>query len=363
MTIDKKINYKVQAGVKNYKPSKMVTVPKTAKSSPTHPTAKLAYITDAEKKLLIKKNLHGSLKGKPNRGPGGIPSLEGDFGSPTGGTYSGGGGGSRPDRDVSDRRDSGTGNYTNISTVDTKNQRPVSTISTDPDDIREQAARGVLPFDTMNIYTTPNMRGVAIQEPYMTLGLETQRASNIADRDNLLAMTLPKSDTGILALDAGLNLLSPIRGAMFDRNKQFFIDNVAGNYGYGYGFEDYKDYIMARQRGEVSAYGNPEMGQNAINRRSGPSGSGNDLSMVSTTVPVQNITTGDFYSGPNYGPKPGMAYSQVMPNDGFMYVYDQFGTRHQVPIGFSGGTASYDDLDPGFNFGTESNPIYAEDLE
>ena len=69
-----------QAGVMNYMPSEMVTVPKVAKSSPDHPTAKLAYITDAEKKLLIKKNLHGSLKGKPNRGPGGIPSLQGDFG-------------------------------------------------------------------------------------------------------------------------------------------------------------------------------------------------------------------------------------------------------------------------------------------
>jgi len=77
-----------QAGVKNYKPSKMVTVPKIAKSSPTHPTAKLAYITDAEKKLLIKKNLHGSLKGKPNRGPGGIPSLQGDFGPGGRGSYS-----------------------------------------------------------------------------------------------------------------------------------------------------------------------------------------------------------------------------------------------------------------------------------
>ena len=80
MSIDKKMNYEIQAGVKNYKPSEMVTVPKTAKSSPTHPTAHLAYITDKEKKLLIKKNLHGSLKGKPNRGPGGIPSLQGDFG-------------------------------------------------------------------------------------------------------------------------------------------------------------------------------------------------------------------------------------------------------------------------------------------
>ena len=106
-----KNNYEIQAGVKNYKPSEMVTVPKTAKSSPTHPTAHLAYITDKEKKLLIKKNLHGSLKGKPNRGPGGIPSLQGDFGSPTGNVYSGGsagddggsftgGGGSFPDPEL-----------------------------------------------------------------------------------------------------------------------------------------------------------------------------------------------------------------------------------------------------------------------
>ena len=101
----------VQAGVKNYKPSKMVTVPKTAKSSPTHPTAHLAYITDAEKKLLIKKNLHGSLKGKPNRGPGGIPSLQGDFGGPGGFGGFEGGGGSRSDNDVSGRTDTGTGYY------------------------------------------------------------------------------------------------------------------------------------------------------------------------------------------------------------------------------------------------------------
>ena len=93
MSIDKKMNNEIQAGVKNYKPSKMVTVPKTAKSSPKHPTAHLAYITDAEQKLLIKKNLHGSLKGgKPNKGPGGIPSLQGDFGGPGGfGGFQGGG--------------------------------------------------------------------------------------------------------------------------------------------------------------------------------------------------------------------------------------------------------------------------------
>ena len=68
------------------KQSKLVTVPIKAKSSKTHPEVHLAYITDKEQDLLIKKDLYGSLKGKPNRGPGGLPSLEGDFGSSTGRT-------------------------------------------------------------------------------------------------------------------------------------------------------------------------------------------------------------------------------------------------------------------------------------
>ena len=49
MAIDKAIEYKMQGGVKNYKPSKMVKAPVTAKSSPDTPTAHLAYITDKEK--------------------------------------------------------------------------------------------------------------------------------------------------------------------------------------------------------------------------------------------------------------------------------------------------------------------------
>jgi len=70
----------IQGGVKNYLPSNEVTVPKKAKSSKNHPATELAYITKAEKDLLIKKDLHNSLNGKPNKGPGGIISLNGDFG-------------------------------------------------------------------------------------------------------------------------------------------------------------------------------------------------------------------------------------------------------------------------------------------
>ena len=81
----------MQGGGLNYLgKQKMVTAPKKWKSSPTHPEAHLAYITDAEQDLLIKKDLYGSLKGKPNRGPSGIVSLQGDLGG-----YSGGQGGGK----------------------------------------------------------------------------------------------------------------------------------------------------------------------------------------------------------------------------------------------------------------------------
>ena len=81
MSVDKKIKYDVQGGVKNYLgKQKEVTAPVKWKSSPDHPETELAYITKAEKDLLVKKDLHGSLKGGANRGPSGIMSLNG-FGS------------------------------------------------------------------------------------------------------------------------------------------------------------------------------------------------------------------------------------------------------------------------------------------
>jgi len=78
MAIDKKINFEVQGGVKNYLgKQKEVKAPIKWKSSPDHPETELAYITKAEKNLLIKSDLHGSLKGSVNRGPSGIMSLNG----------------------------------------------------------------------------------------------------------------------------------------------------------------------------------------------------------------------------------------------------------------------------------------------
>ncbi len=72
-------NFEMQGGVRNYLgKTEEVTAPKFWKSSKDSPKTELAYITEAEKGLLIDANLHGSLKdGKPNVGASGLLSYDG----------------------------------------------------------------------------------------------------------------------------------------------------------------------------------------------------------------------------------------------------------------------------------------------
>ena len=103
--IEKKISYEIniekpsktkpvkQGGVFNYLgKQKTVNAPRHWRSSPKHPIAHLSYITKDEEKILIDLNLYGSLKGKPNKGPFGLPSLQGSGGGAGGGDGGGGGG-------------------------------------------------------------------------------------------------------------------------------------------------------------------------------------------------------------------------------------------------------------------------------
>ena len=94
----KKIKPANQGGGPNYLgKQETVTVPKKWLSDPDHVVAELAYITPREQKILLDENIYGSLKGKPNKGPGGIMSLQGDLGgydASPGGPNSGGGSGS-----------------------------------------------------------------------------------------------------------------------------------------------------------------------------------------------------------------------------------------------------------------------------
>ena len=83
-----------QGGVLNFLGQQpQVTAPVKAQSHADSPPVQLAYITDAEKDLLVKSNIHGSMAGKPNQGPAGIPSLDDFFTTPGGGI----GGGSTQD--------------------------------------------------------------------------------------------------------------------------------------------------------------------------------------------------------------------------------------------------------------------------
>ena len=87
----------VQGGVENYLGKQpQVTAPRKWQSSPDAPPTELAYITKAEKDLLLKKDIHGSLDKGPNMGPSGIMSLDsfgdvGGAGAAGGDTEAGGG--------------------------------------------------------------------------------------------------------------------------------------------------------------------------------------------------------------------------------------------------------------------------------
>ena len=134
----------------------------------------------------------------------------------------------------------------NIPTSDNK----TFTISTNPMDLKEQYRVGNVPT---NVTGVPSF--VTFDNPYSSLGLEQQRYDNFVDARNLEGATLPKSNTGLLTLDTILNVATPFRNFMFEKNKNFFAENVAGKYGYGYGFEDYKQYMKDRMAGNVNAYG------------------------------------------------------------------------------------------------------------
>ena len=89
----------VQGGVENYLGKQpQVVAPRKWQSSPDKPETELAYITKAEKDLILKANIHGGLEKGPNMGPSGIMSLD-SFGDIGGAGASGGdteaGGGAR----------------------------------------------------------------------------------------------------------------------------------------------------------------------------------------------------------------------------------------------------------------------------
>jgi len=165
----------------------------------------------------------------------------------------------------------------NTQIVDTRFDTPLTETSIDPMNIKEQYRIG----NPINLPGSANQflmgkPSVTFDQPYMTQGLETNRYNNYLDAQNLRGyvpepMNIPPFVPGGMILNTVGNFLGKIGNK---KNKQFFAENVAGKYGYGYGIEDYQKYMKDRTSGIVGAYGNENMGQNAINERAGDGGGG-----------------------------------------------------------------------------------------
>jgi hypothetical protein len=163
-----------------------VTAPVRAQSHADSPPVQLAYITDAEKDLLVKSNIHGSMDGKPNPGPAGIPSLDDFFTTPGGGI----GGGSTADAGP-ERIDSDTGTI--------KPPLPIKgVIVPSADDYGIQPGQAVSPSGTVYDTTQYVGPGTKFKQSLIPVTDEEQEALEARAEANRL-QTL--SDLGIITPD------------------------------------------------------------------------------------------------------------------------------------------------------------------
>jgi hypothetical protein len=244
----KKIKPAIQGGGYNYLgEQEEVTVPRKWLSDPDHVVAELAYITPREKKVLIDLNMYGSLDGKPNNAPGGLPSLQGDMGSVGGGSKSGGssnsgGGGGRQDA----QSQYGGGSYNPSTNVSTREQVYGGG---DSGDAREQYA---VARTTTPIGRPVNVPSISPVEIYTGLERIRQENEDLADALTDRPFETFKTPFGLA------NILGNLIGNFtYPVNKDFFQENVAGKKGYGYGYEDFSQYMTDRSLNKVDAYGNP----------------------------------------------------------------------------------------------------------
>ena len=221
------------------------------------PAAKSQLVYESDKRL----GYRGAGEYQGGRGYGGSKSSSGGGSKSSGGGGNTGGGGGGNNRGggadfstVKSLPPTMTTLPSNIPTSDNK----TFTISTNPMDLKEQYRVGNVPT---NVPGVPSF--VTFDNPYSSLGLEQQRYDNFVDARNLENMEYPGVTGKVPAfipysgvINTGINFLSKLVGKKgFEVNTDFFAENVAGKYGYGYGYDDYKEYMKDRMAGKVNAYG------------------------------------------------------------------------------------------------------------
>ena len=103
-------------------------------------------------------------------------------------------------------------------------------------------------------YTSSNVSGAAVKKARDSF----QKSVGESQLQNY---QVPKSNMPGM-IGAALNLAQPFRQKMFEVNRNYFLQNVAGKRGYGTTMDEYKRYITGRTAGTVDA-----MGRNIPQRR------------------------------------------------------------------------------------------------
>lgn len=291
--IEKKISYEIniekpskakpvkQGGVLNYLgKQKTVNAPIHWRSSPKHPIAHLAYITKDEEKILVDLDLYGSLKGKPNKGPSGIMSLNGGGGGGDGGGGDGGGGdgggssggdSSGDSGDSGDAGDSGPGGSDDGS----GHGGPGPGVGGDDGGVG-QASEGT--NDTAADAAAANAAAAA--ESISADNVATQAQADQEDAETAAAANAPASTTtGVMSTlgnmaRAAMNAYASISPVGIAMNA---ISNAISNAQKGVTAPD--DFSQAQTSVQTSSFGSP--------------GGGGGITTIPQYAPLTNTSTGD----------------------------------------------------------------------
>mgnify|MGYP005989291107 CR=1 FL=1 len=147
-------------------------------------------------------------------------------------------------------------------------------------DVREQYAVG-----------NPTTLGAPIAPPTVSSFLENNRQDNYIDAFNLSNSTykpinLPFYIPGSTLINTAGNFLGNLG---YKKGTQFFADNVAGKYGYGYGIDAYKEYMKNRTAGNVNAYGRP-LTEGELRLRDGDGNGGGGIMNVAVDETTEDTT-------------------------------------------------------------------------
>jgi hypothetical protein len=187
-------------------------------------------ITNAQQyQQLVNKPADGKRPGY--RGPGGY---QGGKSSSSGKSSSGVGGG----------RDLGSGPDDRSTAQQTANTKAaISSAQATRDDVREQYR-----------LDTPVTVGQVLSPDFTKVGTGSTMDDNRILASNLANRPYQPKPTNFAIANILGGLIGPFA---YPINKKFFQTNIAGKKGYGYGYEDFSQYMKDRGLNKVDAYGNP----------------------------------------------------------------------------------------------------------